>query len=123
MSSHDDARGPLLAWQWAHYPGGHADRTNLLVHALTVPLFWSGLATLALAPLSGAPLGALAGLALMVVAIAAQGRTHRRERVAPLPFRGPLDVLARIVVEQLVTFPRFVVSGGFARAWRAAGER
>lgn len=122
MSSHDDARGPLLAWQWAHYPGGHADRTNLLVHAITVPLFWSGLATLALAPLSGAPLGALGGLAMMVIAIAAQGRGHKREEVAPLPFRGPLDVLARIFVEQLVTFPRFVLSGGFARAWRTAGE-
>ena len=118
----DEERGSLLSWQWAHYPSGHADRTNLIIHAITAPLFWSGLATLVLAPISGAPLGALGGLVLIVIAIAAQGRGHKREQVAPLPFRGPLDVVARLFVEQLVTFPRFVLSGGFTRAWRRSGQ-
>ncbi|UJR84938.1 terminase [Sandaracinus amylolyticus] len=118
----DEERGSLLSWQWTHYPSGHADRTNLLIHAITAPLFWSGLATLVLAPISGAPLGALGGLVLIVIAVAAQGRGHKREQVGPLPFRGPFDVVARLFVEQLVTFPRFVLSGGFARAWRRAGE-
>jgi hypothetical protein len=38
--------------------------------------------------------------------------------VKPVPFRGPLDVLVRIFAEQFVTFPRFVLTGGLARAWR-----
>jgi hypothetical protein len=54
--------------------------------------------------------------------MAVQGRGHRLEKNAPVPFRGPLDVLARIFVEQWVTFPRFVLSGGFARAWRATRD-
>ena len=40
--------------------------------------------------------------------------------MAPIPFRGPIDVGSRIFVEQWVTFPRFVLSGGLAQAWRAA---
>ena len=53
-------------------------------------------------------------------AVAAQGRGHGREAVRPVPFRGAADVAVRIVVEQWVTFPRFVLSGGFARAWTAS---
>jgi hypothetical protein len=55
----------------------------------------------------------------MVGAVALQGRGHRLEGVAPIPFRGPIDVVSRIFVEQWVTFPRYVLSGGLARAWRA----
>lgn len=39
-----------------------------------------------------------------------------------MPFRSPFDVLARLVVEPWVTFPRFVLSGGFVRAWREASD-
>ena len=59
-----------------------------------------------------------AGLAAMVLAVALQGRTHKRESTPPVAFRGPGDVLARLFVEQWVTFPRYVVSGELARAWR-----
>jgi hypothetical protein len=31
-------------------------------------------------------------------------------------------VIARLLVEQWITFPRFVVSGGFARAWRSTSR-
>ena len=48
--------------------------------------------------------------------MAMQGRGHRRER--PAPFAGALDMILRIFAEQLITFPRFVLSGEFARAWR-----
>lgn len=114
----DDQRpGGLVTWQWQLYPHNHADRGNLVLHVVTVPLFWLG--TLApLVALVTTPWLALAALA-MPVAMAAQGRGHRRESVAPVPFRGPADVVGRIVAEQWLTFPRFVLSGGLARAWRA----
>ena len=64
----------------------------------------------------------LAGLVAMAVAMALQGKGHRLEQEPPARFRSPLDVIARIFAEQLVTFPRFVLSGGFARAWREAGR-
>jgi 2-hydroxy-palmitic acid dioxygenase Mpo1-like protein len=116
MTSPD--RGPLLAWQWSLYPDGHRDRRNLAIHVATQPLFVAGVAAL----LAAAPVGVLwllgAGPAAMVLAMALQGRGHKLEQAPPVPFRGPLDVLARIFAEQLITWPRFVLSGGLARAWR-----
>lgn len=45
---------------------------------------------------------------------------HRLERNQPEPFRGPLDVVRRILLEQYYRFPRFVLTGAWLRAWRAA---
>jgi hypothetical protein len=50
-----------------------------------------------------------------------QGRGHRGEANPPAPFLGPGDVAARFFAEQLINFPRFVVRGGWLRAWRATG--
>jgi hypothetical protein len=120
-------RPNLLDWQWSLYGDNHTKRTTLVVHVITVPLFQ--LATLALlaSPLvvfssgvTAAALQALGALVTMVLVMALQGRTHRTEAVPPVPFEGPLDVLSRIVLEQWITFPRFVLSGSFARAWRDA---
>jgi hypothetical protein len=113
-------RDDLLAWQWANYPGGHSDRRNLAIHLATAPLFLGG-TVLAVIDLFIAPGYVLVGFAAMIVAVALQLRGHKLERAAPLPFAGPADIVARLFVEQWVTFPRFVISGGFARAWRSAG--
>jgi uncharacterized membrane protein YGL010W len=113
-------RDDLLAWQWANYPAGHTDRKNLAIHIATTPLFLGG-TVLAVVDLFIAPGYVLVGLAAMIVAVALQLRGHKLERNAPLPFAGPVDVVARLFVEQWVTFPRFVISGGFARAWRKGG--
>jgi hypothetical protein len=114
-------RTRLLSWQRELYDEGHRDRTNLLIHLATWPLFVGGFASLVSSPVAGWPLAAV-GLAVMVVAMALQGRGHRRETTPPVPFAGAGDVLSRILAEQLVTFPRYLFGGGFARAWRAAGR-
>jgi hypothetical protein len=113
-------REHLLAWQWQNYPTAHADRRNLAIHMATAPLFHCG-TVLALAALFVSPALVLAGLGAMAVAVALQGRGHKVERAAPLPFASPLDFAARLFVEQWITFPRFVLSGGFGRAWRSGG--
>jgi hypothetical protein len=59
-------------------------------------------------------------MGLLPLAMALQGRGHRRESTPPAPFSGLPDVIFRIFAEQLITFPRFVLSGEFARAWRQA---
>ena len=97
---------------------------NLLIHIVAVPLFQ--LATLLL-------IGGLFGrsattviiaVVAMIVALVLQGRGHRREPDAPAPFEGAADFVSRFVVEQWITFPRFVLSGAWAdnlrRARRAA---
>lgn len=115
----DEREGGLLKWQWSLYPDGHRDRRNLAIHIATWPLFVGGTCALLASPLFG--LGAaLVGLAGIATAVIGQGRGHKLEQARPAPFRGPADVAVRLFVEQWVTFPRYVLSGGFARAWSAA---
>ena len=99
------------------YPLVHASRANLVLHVLTVPLFQLGTLAPLIALLTGAPWPALGALALPL-AMAAQARGHALEARSPEPFTGPLNVVGRIFAEQWITFPRFVLSGGLARAWR-----
>jgi hypothetical protein len=111
---------PLLAWQWRNYQDAHHDRRNLVLHLATQPVFVAGLLTVALGPLFDRWSLVAAGAAAMVLAFAIQGAGHAREAVRPIPFAGPGDFFARVLAEQLITFPRFVLSGGLARAWRRA---
>jgi hypothetical protein len=122
-ASPDDRPEGLLAWQWERYPPSHRNRTNLLVHALTAPVFIAGTLALINSPFLNSPflssfsLG-LGGLAAMLGVVAIQRRTHRLENSPPSSFRGPLDVVQRFFVEQWINFPRYVLTGEFARAWR-----
>lgn len=107
--------GGLIAWQWATYDRNHRDRLNLVLHFVAVPAFIAGV----LSGLRLVTLGLFVPAAVMfgVAALAffVQGIGHKREAEAPIPFAGPLDFIGRIVIEQFVTFPRFVFTGGWAR--------
>jgi hypothetical protein len=113
----------FLSDQFGDYPRVHADRRNLMIHAVAVPVF--DLAILgALASVAARSwLGAAAGVAVAAAAFAAEGRGHGIEAERPIPFAGPGNALTRIFAEQFITFPRFVLSGGWAHAYRIAGER
>lgn len=122
----------LHAWQYADYREFHQDMHNLRIHIVAVPVFLLGnllfLAGLVWTPLmvvgftwSWLPIALLVGgPVLSAAAMAAQGRGHASESNPPKPFTGPGNALARIFVEQWVTFPRFVLSGGWSRALRTA---
>jgi phage terminase small subunit len=112
-------RERLLAWQWSDYTAKHRDRGNLLLHAVAVPLFWLGTLLLVAALFTRGGAAAVIAVAALGVSVLLQGRGHRREREAPTPFDGAGDFASRIVVEQWVTFPRFVLSGGWLRNFRA----
>ena len=111
----------LLRWQWDGYPRFHRSRSNLVLHIVLVPLFVVCNVALVRCLLRGAWIGAFLALADMGLSIALQGRGHKGEPVPPEPFAGPADVMARIFAEQWITFPRFVLSGGWLRALRNPG--
>jgi hypothetical protein len=115
-------RKNLISWQWQIYPAGHRNRQNLIVHVITAPLFMLATVALISSPFISWWL-APAGLAVMVLVMAAQGRTHAMEASPPVPFDGPIDVVTRILAEQWITFPRFVLTGHFAAAWRASAAQ
>ncbi|MFL6692261.1 MAG: terminase, partial [Ramlibacter sp.] len=85
-----------------------------------VPLFLAGNIVLVAALLRGSWLAALLSIAAMAVSVALQGRGHRKEAVPPEPFTSPGNAVLRIFLEQWVTFPRFVVSGGWWKAVHSA---
>jgi phage terminase small subunit len=113
-------RPNLLAWQWSDYVAKHRDRGNLLIHIVAVPLFQ--LATLVLlgALVGRSATAAIIAIVAMVLALVLQGRGHRRETEAPMPFEGAADFVSRFVVEQWITFPRFVLSGAWSENLRRA---
>ena len=108
-------RKNLLAWQWSDYAAKHRSRVNLLIHIGAVPLFQAGALLFVWGVLGFSLTVAAFGAACMLVSVALQGRGHRLEAEAPTPFAGAGDVVARLVAEQWVTFPRFVLSGGWYR--------
>ena len=106
----------LLRYQWNGYGKYHQTRANLWLHIVAVPLFLCSIALLFSSLLAFAPLKLLAALLGSAVALGLQGRGHKLEAVPAEPFKGPLDFFKRILCEQCVTFPRFVLSGGWVRA-------
>jgi hypothetical protein len=110
----------FLAGQFSDYPRVHTERANLLVHIVAVPVFDLSWVAFVAAVAGRSPLGALASVAVAAAAFAAEGRGHAIEPERPIPFAGPRNALARIFAEQFITFPRFVLSGGWSRAYRAA---
>ncbi|MGH8050220.1 MAG: Mpo1-like protein [Arenimonas sp.] len=107
--------GGTIQWQWQGYDRNHRDVTNLLLHIVLVPLFiCSALCTVWLLA-HGAWLAAGVSLFTMIFAFIGQGLGHKRETEAPIPFDGAGDFFARIFTEQFITFPRFVLSGGWLR--------
>jgi hypothetical protein len=108
----------LLAWQWQGYSRYHQSRANLLGHIVLVPLFLAGNVALIVGAIRLDWIEAFAGAACMLVSVMLQGRGHRDEPVPPVPFTGPGNALARIFLEQWITFPRYVLTGGWWRGVR-----
>ena len=100
----------------------HQSRANLLIHIVAVPLFLLGTIALVAAVLQLSLVLLAVAIGCIVVAVALEGHGHRLEPVSPEPFSGPLNFVSRLFFEQWVTFPRFVLSGGWGAALRKVRE-
>jgi hypothetical protein len=109
----------LARWQWEGYPLYHGNRANLIIHILLVPAFLAGNIALAAGVAMRSWPAAVSGLAAMALSFAAQGFGHGREPNPSIPFAGPANAFARIFLEQWITFPRYVLTGGWLRALRS----
>jgi len=112
----------LLRWQWDGYPRYHRSRLNLLIHIIAVPLSILGSIGVVLALVLRSWTLGVASIAAVVISMALQARGHKQEQVPPEPFTGQANALSRIFLEQCVTFPRFVLSGGWRRALRESSR-
>jgi phage terminase small subunit len=114
-------RPNLLRWQREGYPRYHRHRGNLVLHLFAVPAFIVASLCFAASILTGHLFLAALSLVAMAGAFALQGVGHGREETPSVPFEGPTDTVSRIFVEQFVTFPWFVLSGEWSRAYRGSG--
>jgi len=89
-------RPHLLSWQWE---GSSA--VVLIASLATMRWVVAGVSLLALA-----------------AAFVVQRMGHRREVTPAIPFTGVADAVTRILAEQFVTFPRFVIAGAWSAAFR-----
>lgn len=106
----------LYGPQLQRYGRYHQSRSNLLLHIVFVPLFLVSNVVCLVCLAEHRWLIALAAVALMGLSLSIQGRGHGKEPVSPEAFTGPFNAISRLMLEQWVTFPRFLLSG----AWRQA---
>ncbi|WP_095078644.1 Mpo1-like protein [Pseudomonas sp. Irchel s3h17] len=107
----------LPAWQWREYPNNHQHPTNLVLHLIAVPLFILAF-LLIVSGVFGLNLGNVAiGIVGLLAALGLQRHGHRLEAQASEPFSDRKDAVSRLLVEQFLTFPRFLFSGRWWRAW------
>ncbi len=108
---------------WNDYEQVHADRRNLCIHLLAVPLFAIALpaALILLARVEFIP--AFVSLLLALASMVFQGVGHAKESVPPKPFEGPADFLKRWFSEQYFRFPLFVLTGRWWRQYQAARRK
>ena len=118
----------LLQRQWVGYSTTHQNRTNLSLHLIAVPLFMVGTLVTLYGLVTMSPLSLLVATLGLIVSLFIQGFGHKREPVQPEPFSSGWEFMSRIVAEQWVTFPWFVVTGGWLnnmsqpkpREWRSS---
>lgn len=91
-----------------------------MIHIVAVPAFEVAVIGLVWSLAHAAWMQAGLALVLAIAAFGAQGIGHKHEAEPPIPFDGPGDAVSRILAEQFITFPRFVLSGGWFRALRSA---
>ena len=108
----------LLTTQYSEYHQRHTTRLNLFIHILTVPVFCAGLLTLIFGAINLDAIRSMLGAGAMLFVVAAQGFGHAKEPGEKATFLSPLDFLVRFIVENTVTFWRFLFAGGWKKAWR-----
>ncbi|WP_434339903.1 Mpo1-like protein [Motilimonas cestriensis] len=108
----------LLAWQWQDYAINHQSKINLWIHIIAVPIFVCALLALFISLFSGAMFGALVSVAVVMFSLVLQNLGHKQEAKQPAPFSSAGNFIARLLIEQCYTFPKFVFKGEWLRAVR-----
>jgi len=106
----------IIEWQWQGYTKYHQSRVNLWLHIFAVPVFIVGTFSLFASLIYLKPFLVIGSVAMMAVSMAVQGFGHNKEEFPAVPFSGAKNALTRILLEQLYTFPKFVISGQFYTA-------
>ena len=100
------------------YAAQHRNRLNLLVHLLMVPQFVIACAGLLIAIAVRHPELATLWASIALLSFLGQHVGHLFEEHRAEPAHGPRDFIERWFAEQFYVFPKYVLSGGWWRAFR-----
>jgi len=106
----------MMKWQADGYQTYHFSCINLWIHIIAVPFFITGTLSLLLSIITLNIILVITSLLLMATSIGVQGYGHGKEKVPAIPFSGFVNAVTRIFLEQLITFPLFVLTGQWYRA-------
>ncbi len=106
---------------WSDYERVHANRRNLLIHLLAVPLFDIAFPVALISVARGEWIPAAVSVLAAIGSMALQALGHSKEANEAKPFNGPLNFLQRWLAEQYFKFPVFVITGRWWRQYIAAG--
>jgi len=102
----------------------HRHPVNLLIHLATVPLFLLAVIGVVVGSFTSSWAGWWgASVAVGVYSLALQRFGHSLEARRPGGRPGFARAAGRLLLEQFVTFPAFVLSGGWQSSWRQAQQR
>ncbi|HEX4891898.1 MAG TPA: hypothetical protein VFV47_01320 [Hyphomicrobiaceae bacterium] len=116
----------VLNQQWDGYEDRHRNKVNLMIHIVTVPLVWFaalqvfGGLVLMLVGVGGLKMWIYAAI-LITIALVAQRQGNAMEQAPSTAPGNPKDFAIHAAAEQFVTFPRFVLTGGWLRNLQSAG--
>ncbi|WP_238937590.1 terminase [Pseudoalteromonas sp. S16_S37] len=83
-----------------------------------MPAFIFGTVSLISSVISLNILSLIYSMLLMAISIAVQGFGHSKEALPPEPFSSAKNAFIRVFLEQLYTFPKFVITGKWYSALR-----
>lgn len=110
----------IIERQWEGYLKFHQSRKNLLIHIIFVPVFIIGFVSFLLSLFWLDLISAVSSLLIMALSIGLQGLGHGKERIPAEPFTSFNNGVIRILLEQLYTFPKFVLTGKWVEALQGA---
>ncbi len=106
--------------QWLDFGTYHSSRLNLIIHVVAVPTFIIGIILFVYGLVNLRLIETLEAVLIMAISLGVQSYGHSNEEVRSAPFSGPLDTITRILIEQLINYPRFLLSGKWYAALRTS---
>ncbi|MEJ2529776.1 MAG: terminase [Gammaproteobacteria bacterium] len=106
--------------QWIDFSTYHASRRNLIIHLFAVPTFIIGLILFVYGLVNLGLIETLDAILIMAISLGVQSYGHSNEEVRSSSFAGPIDALTRILLEQLINYPRFLLTGKWYAALRTS---
>ncbi len=93
-----------------------------MIHIVAVPFFIFGVLSLILSLLTFSLIGIVSSFLTVALAFGVQGFGHSKEKIAAEPFASPKQAIIRIFLEQFITFPKFVFTGGWYASFVANNQ-